>query len=278
MKVGFSFSSGGLLLPYHMGAMDCLSHNGHLASQTPIAGASAGSIAVASRACGLSSQAVLDATRDISESCRRMGGARGRLLPLLRSHLADFVDEEGYRAASRRGNFCIAYRQVFPSYRAIHQTDFGSAQELRDAVSHSSSFPFFVSNWPVAVDASTYSAYVDGFFAEPSIRHGCPDFANTGGAIEVDRTVGVCVFPRQLVGCTAFEPQDCICPEADEDDPVGQMAELLALATQPSPASEQTRVYESGYKDAERWCLQQQQQLEEKGEKQRVAKGATRRW
>jgi hypothetical protein len=185
----------------------------------------------------------------------------------LRSQLADVVDDDGYQAASTRGNFCIAYRQVFPTVKAIHQTDFSNAQELRDAVSHSSTFPFFVTNWPVALDTTgTYKAYVDGFFAEPRDRMGCPSFENTGGAIEVDRTVGVCVFPRELVGWTAFDPQDCICPEINPDDPVGQLTELLALATQPSPASEHRRVYESGYMDAERWCRQQQRRKQEQHE------------
>ena len=51
------------------------------------------------------------------------------------------------------GNFCIAYRQVFPTNRAIHQTSFDSVEDLHDAVCHSSTFPFFVTNWPVAFDA-----------------------------------------------------------------------------------------------------------------------------
>ena len=45
--IGFSFSPGGLLFPYHLGVIESLSTNGHLTPHSPIAGSSAGAIAVA---------------------------------------------------------------------------------------------------------------------------------------------------------------------------------------------------------------------------------------
>jgi Patatin-like phospholipase len=255
--VGFSFSSGGLLLPYHMGVMDCLTQHRHLTPQTPIAGASAGSIAVAAHACSIPSKRVLESTIQISDDCRQLGGARGRLLPMLRARLADMISHEEHGAAADRGNFCIAYRQVFPTNRAIHQTSFDSVEDLHDAVCHSSTFPFFVTNWPVAYDAKSNRAFVDGFFAEPRNRMGCPDFTKTPD-LRADRTVAVSVFPQELVGLTAFDPDDCISPQVDQIDPVAQLTDLFRLATQPSSASELFQVYESGYRDAERWCRRQQ--------------------
>lgn len=41
-KLGFSFTPGGLLFPYHLGVAKCLEREGFLAPDTPLAGASAG--------------------------------------------------------------------------------------------------------------------------------------------------------------------------------------------------------------------------------------------
>ena len=91
---------------------------------------------------------------------------------------------------------------------------------------------------------------------------GCPDFAKTPD-LWADRTVAVSVFPQELVGLTAFESNDCICPRASEVDPVAQLTDLLRLATQPSSAAELFQVYESGYRDAEQWCHRERQLQEE---------------
>lgn len=43
VAVGYSLSPGGLLLPYHLGALDALQYCRFLDDTTPIAGSSAGS-------------------------------------------------------------------------------------------------------------------------------------------------------------------------------------------------------------------------------------------
>jgi len=47
---GYSFSSGGLLFPYHLGAITSLEYHGRITDPIHLAGASAGAIAVASHA------------------------------------------------------------------------------------------------------------------------------------------------------------------------------------------------------------------------------------
>ena len=84
IPLGFSLSPGGLLLPYHLGVLDALQYNKFIDETTPIAGSSAGAIATASHGCGIDSRKVLEATIDISDRTKEMGGARGRLLPLLK--------------------------------------------------------------------------------------------------------------------------------------------------------------------------------------------------
>lgn len=66
---GFSLSPGGLLLPYHMGVLEAMEYNQVLTVDSPLAGASAGGIAVAAHACGISGPQVLEATVAIAEDC-----------------------------------------------------------------------------------------------------------------------------------------------------------------------------------------------------------------
>lgn len=249
---GFSLSPGGLLLPYHVGALEALEYQGYLTHDTPIAGSSAGSIAVAAHACGVGGADVLDATIEISDQCQELGGTRGRLLTALRSKLDDMITDEGFGVLSERsGKVTIAYQEIFPRYRSMHQTAFENRNDLVNAICHSSSFPFFTTNWPVAVDRSQRfpRLVVDGFFAVPRGRFGCPDFDQAG--VQVGRTVCISVFPQEKIKLEACTAQDCISPEYRGGD---QMEDLFRLATQSSSRKELTALYEAGWQDAERWC------------------------
>jgi len=255
MKVGFSLSPGGLLLPYHLGVLEGLKYNGFLDESTPIAGSSAGSIAAASFGCGVDSRKVLESTIQISDRCQELGGARGRLLPLLREQLyANVGDEEFEFLRERKGAVGIAYKEVFPRYRPIVQTTFEDRHDLVNSVCHSSMFPFFSSNWPFALDTSKRfpRLVVDGFFTVPRDKFGCPDFKIAG--VDIDRTISVCVFPQESIGLNASSREDCISPAMEGGD---QLQRLLKLATESSSRQELTSVYESGFADAERWCRSQ---------------------
>ena len=270
MKVGFSLSSGGLLLPYHLGVLDSLQHHNYLTQETPIAGASAGAIAIATNACGIDSKLILDDTIGISETCETMGRARGNLLPLLREKLEHRVDEDRFQALlDRPGDAVVSYYELFPSFGPIHETEFDQKEDFIDAVCHSSTFPFFASNYPVALDYRNKGGpqptlklgsmelqiprlVTDGYFAVPGDRFGCPDFELAG--VDVDRTILVTPFPRDAILLKKSIPEeDTICPEMI-DNGIDQSAELLRLATQPSPAEKHIHLYEAGYSDAERWC------------------------
>lgn len=127
------------MLPYHLGVMDGLKERGIFTDQSPIAGSSAGAICAASVACGLDTRQILDATIDISDTTQRLGGARGRLLPLLKAKLLEFIDEDRFQAArDRDGSLVVAYRELFPLNIAVHQKEFESREDLLTAVCHSS--------------------------------------------------------------------------------------------------------------------------------------------
>lgn len=248
---GFSLSPGGLLLPYHVGALDALKYHNHLTEDTPIAGSSAGGIAVAAHACGIDGRRVLDSTIEISDECMELGGTQGRLLLQLRGKLDQMVHHDNFvQLQERPGKVAIAYRELFPNFRSMHQTDFVDRDDLVNAICHSSSFPFFSINWPVALDTSRRipRLVVDGYFAVPRERFGCPDFEKAG--LKVDRTVMISVFPQDKIKLDACSVQDCISPLAEEGP---QMERLLRLAMQASSREELTKIYESGWEDAERW-------------------------
>jgi hypothetical protein len=281
MRVGLSLSSGGLLLPYHLGVLDCLEANQVLTHETPIAGASAGAIAVATKACSIDSKRILDATIDISKRCEELGRARGNLMPLLRDQLEYHIADNHFEhLQDRPGETVLTYHELFPSFRAVHQVDFEHKEDLIDTICHSSAFPFFTSDWPVHIDKRASNKkptiitfgtkkfnlqvprlVVDGHFAVPTDRFGCPDF-ELAGIDNVDRTILVTVFPREVVlGMKkSLPPEDCICPKLQEDG-FGQSMDLLRLATQPSTPSELISRYDSGYKDAEEWCRNEERRM-----------------
>lgn len=260
MKIGFSLSPGGLLLPYHAGVLDSLEYNGALTQETHIAGASAGSIAAVAHSCGISGKRVLDATIQVSDACEALGGARGRLLPQLKDQMEHLIDEEALlKLQEREGVTGVAYREVFPQNRPILETNFTDRHHLIKSVCHSSMFPFFSTQWPAALDTSSTlpRIVVDGFFAVPRDRFGCPTFDMGDTKVEVDRTVTISVFPHAAIKLEASDEKDRISPSEEDSD----IAQLLKLATQTSSAEALAKVYESGWEDAERWLRQEEDYL-----------------
>lgn len=68
--IGFTFSPAGLLLPYHFGVAECLRHFEVLTPSTPIAGASAGALAVAVLACDVPISSSMRVIYQVEENLR----------------------------------------------------------------------------------------------------------------------------------------------------------------------------------------------------------------
>jgi len=277
MKVGFSFSPGGLLLPYHLGVLQSLQEYGHyyLTPDAPLAGASAGAIAVTAHATGLDARRVLDWTVDICEHCNNNnnngnGGVRGRLLPLLKHHLHRHIGPDQFaRLQERDAIVGIAYKELYPQQRNVLQTAFDSRQDLVTAVCHSSMFPFFTSQFPWLLDvrpqkgsnnSSGMRLVVDGVFTTPLERLGCPDLfeytKSVDTAIAMDREVRVSVLPQALLGKNKDDDynDNVISPSWNG---AYQLGRLARLAVQGSNREELTWLFEAGMQDAERWCRRQ---------------------
>jgi hypothetical protein len=224
MKLGFALSPGGLLLPYHLGALECLEYEHVLlpgSSESPVAGSSAGSIAAMAHGCGLSKRRVLEATIDVSDQSAALGGARGRLLPLLQNQMNQLVGEEEFDYLVQNSqqnqhdadtipttNIGIAYTEVFPQRRSILQTSFETRHDLFQAVSASCMFPFFATNFPCLWDRSRGGGslwksrlLMDGFFSVPRDRFGCPDFEvatyGEGGGISSKTSTSSTTFEEE---------------------------------------------------------------------------------
>lgn len=253
-QLGFSFSPGGLLLPYHLGVMDSLTQAGLLDETTPIAGSSAGAIAVACHACNLSSAAVLEATIGVSQECAgtASGGSSAasgrRLIPALRRQMQRLLGPQELETLQNRpGTVGIAYQELLPRPRAIVQTTFEGLDDLIAAVCFSSTFPFFSDAWPVALDTrqTMPRIVVDGFFSVPRDRMGCPDLNQLVGKVATDTTddedgennasdsviheILVACFPQHKVRLTAVPPERCISPTENALD--GAMPQQTKMRT-----------------------------------------------
>jgi hypothetical protein len=151
-STGYSFSPGGLLLPYHLGVITALGHHGRVSDKVHLAGASAGAIAVASHAARTPPARALEAAFRVCDACEtRFGGrAVGKLLPLLKVELEKCFPPEAHEVINEReGVVALAHRELFPNNRPVLTTRFGTRDELIEAVCDSSMFPFFSTPFPV---------------------------------------------------------------------------------------------------------------------------------
>ena len=273
MRVGFSFSPGGLLLPYHLGVLASLKYHGVIDHTTPLAGSSAGAIAVASHACEVPPEIALDAAIRISKVSDPLFVAKGQLMPSLRKELDSLLSQDAHeRVNTRQGMVGLAYRELYPKNQAILQTNFETRDSLIDAICDSSMFPFFTSNrpfqtyypdtkqkqkpWKGAVRPLPKRVTVDGIFAVPLHRFGCPDFSQ-GKSNQVavpDRTIRVLAFPHELVDINPIkEKSNIISPKIQYLDMFGQVTRMGLMAITKSQPKDLRKLYENGWKDAAEW-------------------------
>lgn len=273
MKVAFSLSPGGLLLPYHIGCLAALSYHGHITDTTSLAGSSAGAIAVASHASGVDPVSALKASIRVAEKCyfNPLMIASGGLLPCLRKELNDLLpDDAHHRLNDREGVVGLAHRELFPRNQARLTTHFQTRKCLMDAICDSSTFPFFLTNQPVRavqrIDEPVPRIVVDGVFACPMENLGCPELdASSVAANDRKRVVQISVFPKQLLSFSKstfssyYGSNNKIGPnlELEPHKLAVQTANLARIATQGSTSRELSNLYENGWADAERWSNQE---------------------
>lgn len=263
--LGFSFSPGGLLLPYHLGVLASLSHYGYVTPETHLAGSSAGAIAVVAHACHVPPILALEASIQISNRCNPVFLAKGQLMPTLQAELHRLLPHNANTIVNQRpGVIGLAHLELLPRTRPVLQTQqFETRESLIDAVCDSSMFPYFTSNKPFRLvqrpGRVVPRVVVDGVFTEPLWRFGCPDLEKrlSMTASPVDRCVNVSVFPMELVDRRLTVPgnaerRNVISPKLEENV-FGQIERLGRLACSPANPKELMKLYDDGWADAQKW-------------------------
>ena len=173
-SVGYSFSPGGLLFPYHLGVITSLNYHKRLPPSVHLAGASAGAIAVAAHTSQTPPKKALEAAYRVCDECqtRFNGRAIGNLLPLLKAELDKTFAPDAHEVVNNReGIVALAHRELFPNNRPVLTTNFGTRNDLIEAVCDSSMFPFFSTPFPVRLRYRENERFprviVDGFFSVP---------------------------------------------------------------------------------------------------------------
>lgn len=268
--LGFSFSPGGLLLPYHLGVLASLAHHGYVTPETHLAGSSAGAIAVVAHACHVPPMLALEASIQISHQCNPVFLAKGQLMPTLQEELHTLLPPNANTIVNERpGVIGLAHLELFPRTHPVLQTQqFETRESLIDAVCDSSMFPYFTSNKPFRfVERPGHffpRVVVDGVFTEPLWRFGCPDLEKrlSRTAAPVDRCVNVSVFPMELVDKRLtvlgnVERRNVISPKL-EKNLLSQIKRLGRLACSPGNPKELTKLYNDGWADAQRWIREEE--------------------
>ena len=173
-SVGFSFSPGGLLFPYHLGVITSLEYHGKLSESVHIAGASAGAIAVACHASRTKSAQALEAMDRMCQACSTQfnGRAVGNLLPLLKVEMDRVLDPDAHTIINeRQGTVVLAHKELFPQNRNVLVTKFETRDDLIESVLDSCMFPFFSTPFPARLRYKSGERIprvtVDGFFTVP---------------------------------------------------------------------------------------------------------------
>lgn len=145
--IGFSFSGGGFLLPYHLACIRALKDIGLLVQHsdgqgTPqqVGGASAGSLAAAVVACDLDLDVVDEAVDEMTEECRRQG-TWTRLGPCLRLRLDKLLPEDAHVRCSGRLHVAVSKVKPWGQLKCKRATHFESRDDLIDALMASCHLP-----------------------------------------------------------------------------------------------------------------------------------------
>jgi hypothetical protein len=158
--LGFSFTPGGLLFPYYVGAAYELQRRGLLTPNTPLGGSSAGAIVATAVASGLGEADILDGLSVLVADYR--GGVSLRVA--LRKQLLRLLPDDAPQRCERHG-LTVCYKRLLPWPKACLTQNWASKQDLIDCVAASCCWPFFFERWPCVWVRGGLG--LDGYFALP---------------------------------------------------------------------------------------------------------------
>lgn len=168
--IGFSFSPAGLLLPYHLGVIHCLIYFGILNDHVPLAGASAGAIAVSAVACSVQVRDVLEALLRAQSNLRATGAARKLHMSLEDQLNATLPENAHLKINSRPAPVTIAYATVWPYVKGHFPCHFESFKDLKECIIASCNIPFYFSRWPTVNCRGTFCLIFSLLQCDPVYR------------------------------------------------------------------------------------------------------------
>mmetsp|Transcript_23859 Transcript_23859/g.65546 ORF Transcript_23859/g.65546 Transcript_23859/m.65546 type:complete len:315 (-) Transcript_23859:681-1625(-) len=244
--LGFGFSAGGLLFPYYQGIVEGLQEEGLLSHDTPVAGASAGSLIAACAKSGLTQEELLDALLRLARDCRRLG-TRKNLGPLLRDILLEVLPADIHERCTS-GNVHIAVTEVQSGFkfRPVLLNSFSSKDDLVGALLTSCHIPWYFNGKPTTV-----------FREIPHFDGGFTNFLPTLPGVE--ESIGVCCFPAGQLGALGSKIQ--IAPDTFEPWPY-TFRQMLSWALEPADDEVLVWLMEKGKRDSLTWSAQRKGGLE----------------
>ncbi|MEW5301831.1 MAG: hypothetical protein WDW36_004666 [Sanguina aurantia] len=139
-ELGFGFSAGGFLFPYYLGILWQLSELGLLRGRVRMAGASAGSLAIATYNSGLTVQAATDALFSFAADCRAKG-THFRIGLLLEDFLHKYLPTDAHLL--NKGVSYVALTKAFPYFQPELLTDFADKDDFVQALMTSCHIPWY---------------------------------------------------------------------------------------------------------------------------------------
>ncbi|GIL51483.1 hypothetical protein Vafri_7461 [Volvox africanus] len=250
--LGFGFSAGGFLYPYHLGVLWELHELDILKDyKVQMAGASAGSLAVATYNCGLDPEKATQAMHAFADDCRSKG-TRYRLGGLLRDFLHAYLPDDAHERC--RGNTHIALTRLFPVVRSEMISEFESKDDFINALLTSCHIPFYFNgSWMTEFRGKFYmDGGVAAFIPRPPTEY----------------AVKVCCFPVNEVLATVQDRvaqyervasllDVSISPDAYESWPFNY-AKMVTWALVPADDDMLRYMINKGRRDARAWAQRMQ--------------------
>ncbi|PNW75545.1 hypothetical protein CHLRE_12g530950v5 [Chlamydomonas reinhardtii] len=231
---GFGFSAGGLLFPYFLGISEQLQSMNVLLPETPVAGASAGSIIAVCAKSGLSEEELLVAFLDLARDCRQ-GGTRTRLKSVLRRVLEKALPDDIHERCNGRAH--LAVTRLWPEFTPQTISSFRSRTDVIDTLLTSSHIPYWF-------DGSLFTMYRSGVYFDGGITNFIP-------STPTDVCYRISCFPSQQL--KAFKGIS-LSPDTFEQWPY-DMGTMLGWAFEPAPEDMLLKLVEKGKRDARSWAL-----------------------
>ena len=142
-SIGFTFSGGGFLLPYHLACIRALKEISLIGNEghcQQVGGASAGSLAAAVVACSLDLNVVDRAVDEMTDECRK-NGTWGKLGGCLREKLEELLPEDAHLRCNGRLHVAVTKVKPWGALRSKRVTHYESRDDLIAALLASCHLP-----------------------------------------------------------------------------------------------------------------------------------------